>query len=227
MDVKKCTGCQAEKPISEFYGHKKPHSKCKECEKKENKARYDANPEKYRAAVRESARKYPEKARARYQRWQSAHEEHRRRYWREFHKVHRARINRVRRNRETPEFNHRQYEQRREYFLDYGEVNKERKRANEHAWRQRYPEKHADTENRRRARKRNAPRIEKIDRQALIERDTWTCYLCGLICTPKNVTLDHVVSLFRGGTHTADNLHVACRSCNCRKNTKNLCDFLK
>lgn len=59
----------------------------------------------------------------------------------------------------------------------------------------------------------------------LIERDGLTCYLCGKTCDtsdkrwgsfgPDYPTIDHVVPLSKGGTHTWDNVRVACGECNC------------
>jgi 5-methylcytosine-specific restriction endonuclease McrA len=230
-EVKKCSQCHIEKSVSEFYmnGKRGYHGKCKECDKLGNKERYDANPEKYCAASRESYHKYPDRARARYQRWYEINRERMIRHYREYNETHREErraYDRKRHRKETPEFRRMWYEQRREYYQEYVKVNRDRMRANERTWRQTFPEKHAEKEQRRRAHKMNAPRIEKIDRQAIIDRDKWICYLCGIICTPKNVTLDHVVPLARDGSHTADNLRVACRPCNSRKGVRPLHGFL-
>jgi len=92
-------------------------------------------------------------------------------------------------------------------------------------WRKNNPHKLCEKEGRRRARLRGAPIIEAIDRLAIIERDKSTCYLCGKVLEPHQVTLDHVIPLCRGGSHTADNLKVACRSCNCRKHSKLLSEL--
>jgi 5-methylcytosine-specific restriction endonuclease McrA len=43
------------------------------------------------------------------------------------------------------------------------------------------------------------------------------CYYCGLFTESDKRTLDHKVSLARGGTHTANNVEMACWSCNCSK----------
>lgn len=233
IEVKKCSRCHVEKPISEFYSNGKSgyyHGKCKECDLIVKKMRYDANPEKYRAAVMQSARKYPERVHARRQQWGIANKEHCLQYYREYNETHREErraFDRERHSKETPEFRHMWYERRHAHHQEYTRVNSGRLNAYSRLWAKTFPEKCAEKEQRRRARKRNAPQIEKIDRKAVIERDNWTCYLCEQICTPQNVTLDHVIPLFRSGTHTADNLRVACRSCNARKSTKLLHEFLK
>lgn len=72
----------------------------------------------------------------------------------------------------------------------------------------------------------NAPRTEKIDRAAIIARDGRVCYLCGKSnLRGRDLTLDHVVPLFRGGNHTADNLRVACDYCNKSKGARTLTEY--
>lgn len=77
---------------------------------------------------------------------------------------------------------------------------------------------------RRRSRERSNGPWEAIDRRSIYERDNWRCYLCGQRVSttaptsdPLAPTLDHVTPLALGGTHTADNLRLACRACNTAK----------
>ncbi|MDX1777086.1 MAG: HNH endonuclease [Desulfobulbales bacterium] len=46
-----------------------------------------------------------------------------------------------------------------------------------------------------------------------------TCYYCGRSCKPKDLTMDHIVPLARGGRSTKDNLVTCCKACNTRKKT--------
>lgn len=58
----------------------------------------------------------------------------------------------------------------------------------------------------------------------LIKRDGMTCYICGKTCTkddkrwgtfgPDYPTIDHVIPLCKGGTHTWGNVRIACGECN-------------
>ncbi len=100
----------------------------------------------------------------------------------------------------------------------WAERNAATKRARSRVWFRAHPHKAAEYQNTRRARKLNAPRVERIDRQAIIERDASMCHICGLFVPPDQMSLDHVIPLARGGAHTADNLKVAHRRCNSRKN---------
>jgi len=63
-----------------------------------------------------------------------------------------------------------------------------------------------------------------ICRRTVFERDGWVCYICGVavdrkarVPWPTAPTIDHVVPLSKGGTHTLDNVRCACFRCNSRK----------
>lgn len=71
----------------------------------------------------------------------------------------------------------------------------------------------------RRARERHND-ARAVDRQAIIDRDQSRCYLCGKVCLPHQIHLDHIVPLARGGAHRADNLAVACAQCNIMKGAR-------
>ncbi len=44
-----------------------------------------------------------------------------------------------------------------------------------------------------------------------------TCYYCGRPVGFKNLTMDHIIPLSRGGRSTKDNLAPCCKACNIRK----------
>lgn len=69
----------------------------------------------------------------------------------------------------------------------------------------------------------------------VIERDNGICYLCGCktskddswldaygnhVCGDTYPTRDHVIPIAKGGTHTWDNVRLACRRCNSIKNDR-------
>lgn len=63
-----------------------------------------------------------------------------------------------------------------------------------------------------------------ISRESIHERDGWTCQLCHLPVDPRlhpldalYPTLDHIVPLAHGGTHTRGNLQTTHRACNLAK----------
>jgi 5-methylcytosine-specific restriction endonuclease McrA len=77
---------------------------------------------------------------------------------------------------------------------------------------------------RRRARLRGCSMIESFKNIEVYNRDGWVCGICkGFIDSalksphPDSASIDHIVPLSRGGTHTMDNVRAAHRGCNSRK----------
>lgn len=78
--------------------------------------------------------------------------------------------------------------------------------------------------NRRRNRLQANGRVERLHWRGVGAEDGWICHLCALPVDPDEPywskmgpTLDHVVPVSRGGTHTRDNVKLAHRSCNSAK----------
>lgn len=62
---------------------------------------------------------------------------------------------------------------------------------------------------------------ERFTRQQVFDRDGWVCQICGeRLRTDVNPldnaapTIDHIVPVARGGSHTLDNVQAACFGCN-------------
>jgi 5-methylcytosine-specific restriction endonuclease McrA len=196
-----CTKCETEKPLTEYNRDRKGRGgyavQCRECRKVAHRQYYETHHTAILAdfKARRDARTDTEKQ-------QDAD------YQQGYYKTKRTHLSNYRRGW---------------YQANRGRIRPEQNRVNAR-WRENNPDKVRDWGPRRRARARGAARIDRIDRVAIYERDNYTCYLCGRICdpnapraTPHKLTLDHVIPLARGGTHTADNLRVACWSCNCSK----------
>lgn len=81
-------------------------------------------------------------------------------------------------------------------------------------YRQEHPEKKRESEQRRRATLAGVP-TDNVKLEKVLARDGNICYLCG--GETAKPTLDHVIPLSRGGSHTYDNIRIACGSCNSRK----------
>ena len=66
---------------------------------------------------------------------------------------------------------------------------------------------------------------ERIDRREVCARYGWTCGICGLktnqallgTSEPNAPTVDHIVPMSKGGSHTYDNVQCACHLCNSLK----------
>lgn len=68
-----------------------------------------------------------------------------------------------------------------------------------------------------------ARRYELVNKITVFSLHNWHCVMCG-VHTPKELmgsyrpnepTLDHIIPLSKGGTHTNDNVQLLCRRCNC------------
>lgn len=78
----------------------------------------------------------------------------------------------------------------------------------------------------RRAMERH-PGAESIAPREVLERDEWTCGLCGdpidrafRAPHPGTPSIDHILPLSRGGTHTWDNVQAAHLGCNVKKGNR-------
>lgn len=88
-------------------------------------------------------------------------------------------------------------------------------------YRRRNPGKHAEIENRRRARLLDAF-VAPVDPAAIRARDRGLCGICGIHVALEDQSLDHVIPLAAGGTHEPSNVQLAHRVCNSRKGAKPL-----
>jgi 5-methylcytosine-specific restriction endonuclease McrA len=112
----------------------------------------------------------------------------------------------------------------------HGEAQREysRRRYQEQPhWRIRYPERAALYDARRRMRVEQAAEGEPIVPAEVHARDGWMCRLCGLPIDPEvawpdpmSASVDHIVPLSRGGSHSMSNVQSAHLSCNSRKADK-------
>lgn len=89
--------------------------------------------------------------------------------------------------------------------------------------RRNHPEMHKAQNARRRAVKRNAS-TERFTHREIFERDAWKCGICGVQVNPLlrfphllSPTLDHIIALALGGSHTRSNVQLAHLICNSEK----------
>lgn len=80
---------------------------------------------------------------------------------------------------------------------------------------------------------RGADDAERFTRNEIMERDGWVCHLCGgnidrslrALCGEYG-TVDHIIPVSLGGSHTMDNVAAAHLSCNSRKGARIELDVL-
>ena len=63
-------------------------------------------------------------------------------------------------------------------------------------------------------------RSVKLSRFNIIFRDDFECQYCGKSGTVKDLTIDHVIPVSRGGKNTWENVVAACGPCNSKKGNK-------
>ena len=87
-------------------------------------------------------------------------------------------------------------------------------------------ESYREKKNRRRVLKYSGKYVY-INIYNIYKRDRWKCGICGLRVNtklkhphPYSPSLDHIVPLSRGGTHTKDNVQLAHLRCNLSKGSK-------
>lgn len=78
----------------------------------------------------------------------------------------------------------------------------------------------------RRALKRSVA-VEDFDNADVFNRDEWICQLCRQLVdsgvswpAAMSASLDHILPLFHGGSHTLDNVQLAHLGCNMRKGAR-------
>lgn len=62
-------------------------------------------------------------------------------------------------------------------------------------------------------------KMPSVSRRELLRRDGHRCQYCG---STRELTIDHVIPRSKGGTHTWDNVAIACETCNHKKGDKYL-----
>lgn len=233
METKTCTKCFIEKQLSDFYKAKLGKygltAICKTCSNAatkiwndNNKERVKENQRKYVAAnrekVREKDRKYKhthrELVNERSKIYKQTHPEKVKKYKDE----HREQDNLYHRIRYAENIEKERQRSKDKYIRDKVHVQEYNKNyhATHQGLRQEYKRKY-------RARRKNAEGyITKKEWDELLDRFNHTCLRCGR--TDIKLTLDHVIPLTRGGSHTIDNAQPLCISCNSIKHT-NIIDY--
>lgn len=116
-------------------------------------------------------------------------------------------------------------EKKRAYDRNYRKVNKQKESVYQKGWRKANAEKCRDRCRKHKALKRTT-QIEHINEKVVYLRDGWICQICHekvdkkfKYPNPKSASLDHIIPLSKGGTHTYKNVQLAHFVCNITKFT--------
>lgn len=111
------------------------------------------------------------------------------------------------------------------YQSAYYAQNTDKVKARVRAYSAAFPEKKAQLEIKRRARKAgNGGSHTWQERAEKFERLGNVCFYCK---AETKLTVDHDIPLKRGGTDDIENILPACRPCNSRKNTRTAVEFIE
>jgi len=112
-----------------------------------------------------------------------------------------------------------------EYQRDWRERNLEKCREKVRKWRAKNPKASLISNSRWRARKAAAAgQHTYADIKAIYAKQSGRCFYCDEELTDYHV--DHFIPLAKGGTDYAENLRIACPTCNCRKSAKMPWDWM-
>lgn len=192
---KTCSKCRQEKPITAFHKDKYKSSgftsDCGQCRNNRSAARR-LDPEKRKVMIKSSKRYYwehREKMAANYKSWAEQNKSRRKEIDQRF----------AQKNREKKAAAMRKYRKENPHIRS--------------EWALENPDKQRAIYARRRAR-RNGAGLFKVAHNELARIYAQPCTYCGSL---KDIQVDHVIPLAKGGTHSVGNLTAACKSCNMSK----------
>lgn len=114
------------------------------------------------------------------------------------------------------------------YNKAYHEANKEKRLVYTKGWREVNSNKTREYGRKRRVLKYKT-QIEHINEKEVYLRDGWICQICKTKIdkrfkypNPMSASLDHIIPLSQGGTHTYNNIQLAHLLCNMTKYTNTL-----
>jgi len=169
---------------------------CKDCHKINRQQHYEKNKDQEKQRAREWQAKHPERHKANRKRYYAEHQEEAKVASRMAHA---------------------------EAKKDPGFAQRQRERVKE--WRRRHPEMAKAIFLRSRAKRRGAKVVERVYRKKVYERDHGCCHLCNNPVAFKNMHLDHVIPVSRGGEHSYANVKASHATCNLVKGSKLLSEL--
>lgn len=218
MKTKVCQGCLKSLLITEFWKDSRLRSgrcsRCRSCKSKENL--------RWRSAHREERKIYQ----SRYSREHRERTNERLRIWRK-RNIHRAReIYRSYRSRNIERVRDRDRKReksikRAAWYLEYYSRTRSRQLSNARRWRLKNRERHNLNSLNYRKRKLGATgEFSALQWKEMKILYAFKCLRCKKREPEISLTLDHIVPLSKGGSHTKDNIQPLCGPCNSAKSTR-------
>jgi 5-methylcytosine-specific restriction endonuclease McrA len=201
---KQCSRCKESKSLDQFYKDKNGKyglkSKCKECSNKIVREYCNKNKDKISKYQKEYNKEYYTNNRDRLNKYQKEYRNNNKdkisKYKKEYNTNNRDRINK----------------QMREYYTtEKGKLSNKLNSQNRH-YRKKYNTNPGD-------------RLTTAQIEYLTEVYT-NCAYCNTELTLDNTHIEHIHPLSKGGSHSIDNVVLACKDCNLRKNSKTLDQWL-
>ena len=247
--TKICTDCNADKPHSEFYKNKNSLTgRCKVCHVAYGTAKYFANHEVNKAASRDKANaKYqedPEKFKARAKAYRAADPEKAREHDRAYEATRKdkrqayRKANAERRKAYQRVYNKANQERRAVYGREYYQKNAAAVKSRIKVANLAKPEFYADIHRRWKKANPDACRAMGNRRRTRLAGNggsytaqEWTdlkalygnrCLMCNRPESEVFLTFDHVIPVSKGGTSDISNAAPLCKSCNSKKHRKTL-----
>jgi len=213
--TKECKVCGKTQPASNFTVNRALKnglsSFCKLCAAERRKKYYEKDKEHINKVKKENRKKYRDKSLAYNKEYYQKTRKRRLEVARQYRKDNREKL-----VENIREYNKTHKEENKQRTSNYRKNNPEKVRQTKANYRKNNPEavqKHRMT---RRARKAQNG-VFKVSNKELGKLMNSPCVMCG---STQQITIDHIIPIARGGTHSVGNLQTLCKKCNSSKQDK-------
>lgn len=230
--LKACRKCNEVKSLDDFHNDARAkdgkRSECKSCKAKYAKSRYDENAGLEREKARQRYAKNADKRKVMVKKYKAENQE----FYRQYNREYRAK-NRDRLLVAEGKWREENAERHRENSRQWVKRNPDRAREINRRWREKNAEQVAERLARRRALQRSAEADVGITVHRLRELHGDQCVYClselifesSAEYNPLRATIDHILPLAKGGSHTWDNTALSCFRCNASKGDQLLSEW--
>lgn len=183
---------------------------------------YAENTDKVKVSMSRSHAKNAEKIKVYMAQWRANHKEEQAAYRVQYDtEHHEEKVKRMRQWRDTHK------EEELAYRIQYDTEHRKERREGSKRWKREHPDLAVEYEGRRRALKKNAPNNDLTAAQWQERKCEYSNH-CAYCLKPitGSIAQEHMTPLSRGGPNTLSNVVPACVSCNSKKWTKTLLEYV-